>query len=317
MMDNDAFAGTGQDRDYSGGVSLTVGGNRSNGPSNIFGDALDGLDQISGAEQWYARKTTSRFQRVFQIGMNLFTPENKSASLPIREDRPYANLVYLASSRYAPTQNGRHFYQSSLVVGLLGTNVGEFLQDTVHEVTGSEKPKGFENQISDGIELTGRYAVSRHTLLISATHLELNLIASASLGYLTEGSAGLSIRIGHIPKPGWPSISDYTHFGSQPLPIARPGARINRTGERYWSIGFGTRFRAYNAFLQGQVRDSHVRYSSSQLNRLLFDAWIGYTTEMGEYRLNYSVRYQSAEISHGPSARDLIWASISLARNPQ
>ena len=52
-------------------------------------------------------------------------------------------------------------YQSSLTVGFLGLDVAEGVQGLIHDVVGSDKPKGWDNQISSGGETTAKYGVSR------------------------------------------------------------------------------------------------------------------------------------------------------------
>ena len=115
-LDNDLFAFTEDDRDYTAGISVTLGGN----------DAA-GLKPLSRALDWIDRKTgfgaagdTAAGARSFEVGLLLFTPQDLDAEVPLFDDRPYANLVYLSSSRLTHNPSSRTACQSSLTVGVLG-----------------------------------------------------------------------------------------------------------------------------------------------------------------------------------------------------
>lgn len=249
----------------------------------------------------------------------MFTPQDLDAEAPLYDDRPYANLAYLSSSRLTHDPSSRTAYQSSLTVGVLGMPLVEQLHRTVHVAFGSREPKGYDHQISDGGEPTARYAVSRYRLLGSGTyrdrpyHLRFGL--SGSIGYLTEASADLAFRWGNLDTPWWsssPSLADYG--GHPPIRLARDS--VARSGPR-WQIaaGVGMRVRAYNAFLQGQFRSSDVTYSASRLNPVLLDAWLGITTVFGkQLSVTYTLRHQTEEIRTGDGSREFSWASIAIAQ---
>jgi hypothetical protein len=75
------------------------------------------------------------------------------------------------------------------------------------------------------------------------------------------------------------------------------------------------RARLYNSFLEGQFRDSAVAYSSSQLNHVLLEAWLGMTVVLrNNLSVSYTVRHQTEEIETGTGARGFTWASLSAAR---
>lgn len=73
---------------------------------------------------------------------------------------------------------------------------------------------------------------------------------------------------------------------------------------------------AYNAFLQGQFRSSEVEVSSSEVERIIGEAWLGVTWQISsEFRLSYVARYQTREIKSGPGNRDLLWAGFLVSRD--
>lgn len=317
-LDNDLFSGKGKDQDYTAGATLTLNGQL----------AVDRAFSVDGALRWVNDKTglaaklnSDRFfqtQHALQIGFLLFTPENIVTPLAIDDDRPYANLVFLANSRYSLSTNQRVLYNSTLTVGLLGSSFGESLQRTVHDALDVEKANGYAHQISDGGELTARYAVARHSLLASGfsrrASYDVKLALEASVGFLTEASVALGMRWGRIQSPWWSSVSEYADYQARP---ALNGSALSGPVSRdtYFSAGIRLRARAYNVFLQGQFRKSDVTFSNSALEPLLLESWVGLTTNVRGLRIQYALRHQTAELRRGTGARTLTWAGISVSRS--
>lgn len=317
-LDNDAFLGAGIDRDYSAGATLNFGGRRAAASALSLGPARAWLDKVSGFKRRYERSASTTQRHALQIGLLLFTPEDITTYQPVYDDRAFANLLYLGGSQISISGDGTKAYQSTLILGLLGSGIGQALQNGVHRVSGSTNPNGYRNQISDGGELTGRYAIARHSLLrsgyIGRREFDLKLTVGGSVGYLTETSAGLALRWGRLHSPWWASSADYSGYASQPSPQYRRPLHLTREKERYISAGIRLRARAYNVFLQGQFRDSPVTYSGSELRHLLLEGWLGYTADIRKVSVQYALNYQSAEIRHGRGARDLVWAGVTVSK---
>lgn len=322
-VDNDLFAFTNKDRDYTAGVSVTLGG----ADDNALSGALDWLDSRAplappaGDDEKLGQSSGSgspETKHSFEVGLVLFTPQDLEASRPLRDDRPYANLAYVSSSRLSHEPGSRVAHQSSLTLGILGLPFAEGLHRAVHDAVGSPEPMGYDHQISDGGEPTFRYALSKYRLLHEGSYggrpFSLRLGTTASIGYLTEANAELEFRWGNLRVPWWvslPSASDYA--GHPPMKFADEAAP---SGIRLLvSGGVTARARAYNSFLQGQFRDSDVTFRSSRLNHLLLEAWIGLTTVFpNDLRVSYTVRRQTEEIQDGRGARSFTWASIGVAK---
>jgi hypothetical protein len=314
-LDNDLFAFTDDDRDYTAGISITLGGKDAAGPRPMA-RALDWLDRETG---FGARASLKENARSFEAGIVLFTPQDLEAEEPLYDDRPYANLTYLSSSRLEHEPSSRIAYQSSLTIGVLGMPWVEPLHGAVHAAFGSRPPRGYRHQISDGGEPTARYAVSRYRLLHSGRyrkrpyHLRLGL--SGSIGYLTETSADLAFRWGNLNTPWWSSSPSIADYGGHP-PIRLAGEASRRSGPKLqFAAGVNLRLRAYNAFLQGQFRESDVTHDSSRLNHVLLDAWLGVTTVFrNNLSVTYTLRHQTEELRAGDGAREFSWASIGIAQ---
>lgn len=309
-FDNDVFVPGGRDQDYTYGINFTQTGDNVRTALLSLNKPLVTLDNWLGN-----RHQTLGLQETFsrEIGVFGFTPEEISLSQANPNDRPYASLVYLASSREQIDLVNNVAWKSTLTIGALGLGLVGELQDVVHEVTNSEKPQGWDNQISEGGELTGRYVIARQKYFDSASdNLEVKSTIQASVGYLTEASWSLSFRNGTIHSP-WSSFNpELASYGEK----SSYSSNAKPVNERYFWAGIAVKARAYNAFLQGQFRDSAVSYDHSQLNPLLIEAWAGYTFAFKQgYRISYVLRGHSSEIKEGAGDRDLLWGGIIIARS--
>jgi hypothetical protein len=203
-FDNDVLVPGGRDQDYTYGINFTQTGEHVRNALVSLNTPLLTLDSWLGNEHKSLglQETFSR-----EIGVFGFTPEDISISQANPNDRPYASLVYLSSSREQIDLVDNVAWKSTLTLGALGLSLVGELQDVVHDITNSEKPQGWNNQISDGGELTGRYVIARQKYFDNfSDNLEVKSTIQASVGYLTEASWSLSFRRGTIHSP-WSSFN--------------------------------------------------------------------------------------------------------------
>lgn len=307
QIDNDLFAGGENDRDYTGGFAVTISGDAArDGPLSL--DAL--LGRIDGL---FTQPQSVHYAR--QFGLIAFTPADITSPQPLHDDRPYASLLFMSNGRVNVDADGRGAWSSSLTVGVLGLSATSDLHSAVHELVGSEPPAGYDNQISAGGEPTARYTVARHHLWIanpSAT-MDVKTTVQGSVGYLTETSAAVSMRIGRFNTPWWSFAPELTDYIGAPLPVAE---RTNPAPEFYLFTGARVKARAYNAFLQGQFRDSAVEYSYSEIEPIVAEVWIGVVTQLFEQtQISYTLNYQTAELRESKGARDAFWGGVQVSHN--
>ena len=310
-LDNDLFAGGGDDRDYSWGATLTFG---SPEPGRVFAP----LDRVRGSlASLVPGRAASAVSRASQAGIIAMTPDDLKAREALPDDRPYANLAFLTSSGLRIDEAGDRSRFTSFTLGMLGTDLAEGMQRAIHEVQGGVVPNGWSHQISDGGEPTARFVLAEQWLLgdteTAAGDLrQVKLTVAGSAGFLTEGSAAISMRWGRIQTPWWsfnPELGDYST-----APVAPVNGYSLGSPEIYGFLGARVKVRAYNALLQGQFRHSDVRVASGDIERLQAEVWAGFTAAFSEWQMTYAVHAASREISSGPGARSMVWASVSLTR---
>ena len=312
-FDNDLLVPGSRDQDYTYGVSATL--SSESGPSSAWSldTPLQWIDQRSGLSPLNLDLGAEVRTYSTELGLYGFTPENIVSEEVSAGDRPYASLLYLSNSREYEGESANTVWRSTFTVGVLGLDIVGDLQNEVHAIVGSDEAKGWRNQISDGGEPTARYSVARQRLWSSGhSNVEIKTSVQGSVGYLTELSYGVSVRVGHIATR-WqsfnPELASYREH-SVPVLVGK-GFR-----ESYFSAGIAVKARAYNAFLQGQFRDSALEYSAGDLNNGILEAWAGYTHIFTSgYRISYTLRGHSSELKRGVGDRSVVWGGLTLTKN--
>jgi hypothetical protein len=316
--DNDLFVGQGTDRGYTGGLSITLSGSQiaeTPAPTRLALRWFDRWTRFSGKLSRHDSETQPFY--ALQIGTLAMTPEALEANLPVEGDRPFASMGYITDSHYALSESESVLYQSSFTLGLIGTSIAEQVQKKVHKALRLREPAGYGQQISEGGELTARYAVARHALLRSAGVAvrghDLKFVLEGGVGFLTEVAAELALRWGRRATPWWVSASDRGEYAAQPA--ANGAGRAYDVGDFHLTTGVKVRARAYNVFLQGQFRESPYTLSGSQLRPFVAEAWLGVVRDVRDFQISYTIRFQTAEMRNRPGGRSQAWASLAIGKN--
>jgi len=308
QLDNDFFASGGKrDRDYTGGMAVTQSGRDVAQGWLSLDPVLERLDALATPN---ADDSVVRHAR--QIGLMAFTPGDILAKQPLSNDRPYASLLFVSNGRVRVAADNRNAWSSSVTVGVLGLSLSERLHTAIHELVGSDLPQGYGNQISAGGEPTARYTLARHYLWIAnpSGTVDVKTTVQGSVGYLTETSAAISLRAGRFASAWWSFTPELTDYIAAPTPVETQRARP----ELYFFSGVRLKARAYNAFLQGQFRDSAVTYSAAELQPIIAEAWAGVVTQLLEQtQLSYTLNYQTAEVRRGTAARGALWGALQFS----
>lgn len=316
-LDNDLLVGDHRDRDYTGGMAISQFGSRTLrrfwSPEPIR-SRLDSLilpeSRIEMAERFSLYSV--------DFGFVLFTPENISTTAQQPDERPYASLFFLASSRQRVFPQSRSSLHSTLTLGLLGLPLAADIQSGVHTVTGGAKPTGWRNQISAGGELTANYSLAlQKTLILGRTAngmgYEFKTTAESNLGYTTDISVGFNGRWGVLSKPWWtfnPHQAEYISLGSPANLIDQRSKQL----EAYFYTGGSINYRFYNAFLQGQFRHSDVTFRRSELQPWIAEMWAGVSIELPNHiRFSTFLRMRTAEID-SDDASVPVWGGIAISQ---
>jgi hypothetical protein len=101
--------------------------------------------------------------------------------------------------------------------------------------------------------------------------------------------------------------------GTQPIapPLGRDAAP-----EVFVFAGARAKLRVYNAFLQGQFRQSDLTYGEGDVNKTLAEVWarVEWRTASG-WALQYFARGESPELRGGSGSRSFTWGSIEISKS--
>lgn len=313
-IDNDLFALRDGDRDYTGGLSLTLSGARAKNYWFSLDPVLTALDQFTSVNSLHS--ASDRQLHSFETGFTVFTPANLTDLGQQLGDRPFASLFYLSNTKESIDLENDSAWVSSFTIGILGSQIIEELQTEIHKATGSEEPTGWENQISDGGELTFRYSLARQNLFHfnyqGENRIEVSTTSQASLGYITEASFGMAARIGEFNTPWYsfrPQFNDYSEKSANLAGIKKG------TSELYFWAGFNVHARLYNVFLQGQFKNTESAFTAAEVRPFVADAWLGVTKQFTSgWRLSYLLRGQTSEIKLGVADRSTVWGGFILSK---
>ena len=146
-VDNDLFAN--QDQGYTSGVLIGF----------VSPNLKDYTDDrclpaparwLNAYLDWLQPRGFDQQNMVVRIGQGMFTPSDPKPSELIEDDRPYAG-VFLVSLGYNAREND-YLRSTTLDMGLVGpSSRAEEIQDFIHDLIGSEKFNGWDNQLRDEV----------------------------------------------------------------------------------------------------------------------------------------------------------------------
>lgn len=315
-LDNDLLTTQDRDKDYTGGIALSITGSES--PRFVYplNYARSKIENVFGISQRLNQDGSFK-RHSAGVGFVLFTPLDITDPNPNFNDRPYGSLFFAVSSEQTVLPKRKLSVQSSFTFGFLGLPFADDAQSGLHQLSGSVQPEGWENQISAGGEPTARYSLGAQKL-VSKLQWSNNLSSEfkwtteASVGFTTGINAGFNLRVGRLTSPWWsfnPHQAEYVNLGNRSTSKKRNYAR-----EFFFYMGATTTLRAYNALLQGQFRDSVVRFRASELNPLIFEGWAGVSVDLNRnWAFSWFGRARTAELDKEVE-RSPTWAGFIIHR---
>ncbi len=301
-IDQDLFVPfTNEDRDYTMGIAVEFFWAKDEG---LY--PLDNLVRKT-AELLGMENSDENIVYSFMLGTLAYTPDDLANTQPIYDDRPYSSLIYLSNKRVRA--DDKNALAAEVSLGIIGTNFSGNVQTAFHslyrEIAGTiepVEPKGWSHQISNGGELTMRLRLSKSRLQFSDPGLfDIATTVTLSLGFQTNVSASAAFRLGNIKSKFWSLPYD---------PVSRgnflPGAPKS---EWYFWSAFRAHLIGYDALLQGQFRHSDVKFSSDEIERVVYDGGLGLTFGFAESKLTISANAKSSDLKL--TSRRQVWGSIN------
>lgn len=127
---NDAFGISATDRHLTNAVSL--------------GYMTEEIPEF--LERYFKRNNQNLF--TVSLNQNMYTPEDIQRSEVIKDDRPYAGWLFVRSS--VSNREGNNLALYGVEAGVVGpAALAKEAQTTVHKITDSRDPKGWDNQLGN------------------------------------------------------------------------------------------------------------------------------------------------------------------------
>ncbi|MBY0476690.1 MAG: lipid A deacylase LpxR family protein [Chitinophagaceae bacterium] len=322
IFDQDFFTPQNQDRNYTMGVSISVNGPLYDKNFLVVPWLRKGADRLFGIKKWH--NDGEKFLTGMQLVDGAFTPLNIESTVPVTNDRPYGNILGLASSRTTINEEGDLGENSSitsrLVVGIIGTRVGEAVQTYIHKTFFEGKravPLGWPTQISDGGEPTLLYQLQymkpifeqRDSKNETIKRIQATWLLETNLGYFTNMASGFSFRIGRFTTPFW----KFSNSGMSAISQA-PAKKDIKTQFMFF-VQFRGRAVVYNALLTGQFKKNEYELQSKQVNRFLLEAESGMLLSIKRLTIIYQPYILRTSETALPLARNHSWGSLAVYYN--
>ena len=292
-MDNDAFGSASQDHGYSNGLALTM----------VSPDLASQADQaclpfvsrsINRYLQWAHPGGFEQQHAIVGISHGIYTPDDKTRSDLIEEDRPYAGVLLLSAGYNA--RSGDRLQTTHLRLGMVGPSAkGQEVQNAVHRVIDVRRAQGWEHQLRDEPLLQvvhERMHRWQPRASSNADGWSWDVIghAGGSLGnFATHANTGAELRF------GWRVPDD---FGSNPLRPAgehsAPRSRGSIHGGWAWHVFASVEGRAV---LRDITLDGNTFKNSHSVDKepLVADLGYGAVVTRGRWKMTLAQYQRSRE----------------------
>ncbi|ASJ74028.1 hypothetical protein IMCC3135_19745 [Granulosicoccus antarcticus IMCC3135] len=195
-FENDIFAGT--DGGYTNGIGFSV----AHGPYESFTENnLPGWLLYLTNKTYMATLPDRQRAVAYSYSQSMHTPTDITVTELQLDEPPYAGFLGARAMLYAFDKI--HSDQLSLTVGVVGElSLAEPSQRFIHRITGSEEPKGWDNQL--GNELVFLIAASHGERVFASSSeraLESDLIlrGTAGVGTIQSGASVSAVfRVGNL-----------------------------------------------------------------------------------------------------------------------
>ncbi len=306
-MENDGFAG--KDRGYTSGLKLSL--------STPFV-----IEQSDGSLPRWSYPIVNRLPFMsdrdkasalsLSLGQNIYTPDDKTESDVVKDDRPYAGITYMGIGFHRKTERRQDTWE--FIIGILGPHsYADDIQKWVHDITNSQSANGWDNQLRDELIIEATYE-TRWCLVAwesgSGYRLEFIPHLGGHIGnWEIYGNAGFEARY------GWNVSND---VGTCPI---RNGCASNisfddgrsdfdhagRTGIYFFTALDG------RAVLQDITLDGNTFEDSPSVDKEYFvaDLMAGIALHYGNIKMSYSYVFRTREFK--TQNYDTIFGSLNIS----
>ena len=298
LEENDLFFNT--DHHYTNGTALAY----TTPPLDADDWAVAAADFLpmfqSGGKDFEVRTT-------YELGQDMFTPDNTALAVPDPKDRPYAGYLFAGVGVLSKTED--RMDQLQLQLGMVGpASLAEDAQKFVHGILNDAKPQGWSHQLRDEPGLVLTYD---RTYRSPKVHLPLGLAMDFAphMG-TTIGNVYDYVDLGAMVRGGFGLPDD---FGPMRLNPSLPGSNYfepRHAISAYLFAGVDGRAVARNLFLDGNTFQTSPHVAK---NILVGDFLIGAAVETHWFRVAFTHVFRTKEFKTQTSTDQFGAVSLSVA----
>lgn len=282
-LENDFLTTNNSDSHYTSGFRFSVISDSF--PSFTEDNSSDWMRKIFGKMDLIREEGYERYV-AYGVGQIIVTPQDISQTGAQPDDLPYGGLLYWFYSLNG--QKKKEGESLTLMLGMIGpSSMAEETQKFVHDITGSTRPRGWDNQLKDEPALNIGY--DRRYLLFSrrtGKRWDFDFVGTGALhvgNVITGVNASLALVLGRARS--------FNPLSIRPDLIGRGSIAANGSGRRgaFFLAGAGTDIYLHSVFLDGNTfRDSphvnrkpvvHNWFAGFGYNWLDFSAHIGWIAQ--------------------------------------
>jgi hypothetical protein len=277
FLDNDFlnFRGAGTDRYYTNGVRIDyffAKKRKPKFPSSILINISKDNNNVYG----------------WGLAQFMFTPQDITLPIIQYNDRPYGGALYAIHSLQSVDTAKKIKITTELFLGVMGPiSFAEESQTLVHQIIGSPKPEGWDNQVSNDIILNYNITIEKQLLYPSKSILLVGLVETYSGTLYNAAGVGFMLRVGKFNKyfSGADKSLNSTKNKFQLYVFMKPIARV--------VIG--------NSLLEGglinQATEGQEGYTlnKDQIDRLTVLYDVGLTFELPKFSVSFIQKMRTPE----------------------
>jgi len=218
----------------------------------------------------------------YTLGQYIYSPSDIEQTEVFTNDRPYAGWLYVDASIYS--WSSKKLTRFGLELGVVGDgSLSEETQTFIHEITGSQKPMGWSNQIEEAFGFN--VIMEQKWKEQVDSFVDIDIIPSVAL---CAGNVFSFVGVGVMFRMGWNLPNDFGFMKMEPIPRVQK----NKLGG-YIFCDIDERWVEYNMFLDAEKCET-VKYSLEKED-FVTDIQLGVGASIGGFDLVVAENLRSKE----------------------
>lgn len=252
------------------------------------------LDEFytNGLELFYKQVSKTKYSffckkiRQFNLGQNIYNPQDSDIPLVYLQERPYAGYLYANYSEHLI--NPKNILSLGFTVGVTNTKSGaEWAQNFIHTFYGIEPSEGWKTQVKEKYAVGVLANYTRCIFYKENIPLSVSWINKATLNTVfTNISSGLTFRYNFL-KTMMAPISNSTFFGT-----ALQNTNEKWIKEAFWGIRSFATYQVQDYTVTGEL-DKNLSQKEFHLEPWTWQNDFGFYWNLKHVNFSYHIIYKT------------------------